>query len=360
MRCSKCVLPATTPGISFDEHGVCNYCRKAKPVTYEGEDALLEILDQIRGHGRYDCISTLSGGRDSTYMTIKAVRDYKLKVLAFNYRNPFTHPVASENLLRLKKTLGIDLIQFELPGTLHLRTMRHNLLSWIQKPSPAMVPMMCVGCKVLWKKVLDISSYFGVKAGLSGGNPYEQNSYKRELLGVDPEASAARYYTSYIFGLMREVFSNLRYIAPEVFPPTIMGYLFSSPQAPFVKLMGKGLTRISLFKYLPWSEKEVLARVRDEIGWQSPADHPSTWRFDCKVDDVKNYIYKKLLGVTEKDDFYSRMVREGVMTRNEALARVKEENEIPMERVNSVLSEVGVPLERLDRAIDGYLEKHPN
>ena len=25
--CSRCVLPDTFPGISFDDQGVCNYCR---------------------------------------------------------------------------------------------------------------------------------------------------------------------------------------------------------------------------------------------------------------------------------------------------------------------------------------------
>ncbi|TKJ38495.1 ATPase [candidate division TA06 bacterium B3_TA06] len=316
------------------------------------------MLDRIRGQGRYDCIVTLSGGRDSSYMLLKAVRDYKLKALAFNYRNPFTHPVASENIRRLQKCLGVDLIQFELPGV-HLRTMRHNLLSWMCNPSPAMVPMMCVGCKTLWKTVLCTAWRYGVRAAFSGGNPYEQTTFKRELLGVDAEASVAKYYTSYIFGLAREVGKNIRYLAPKVLPPTILGYLYSSPQAPFVRLLGRGLTRISLFKYLPWSESEVLSRVRDELDWHSPPDYPSTWRFDCKVDDVKNYIYLRLVGVTEKDDFYSRMVRAGLMTRDEALVRVKRENEVDIDLVKAVLAEVGIPLERLDRAIDRYLEAHP-
>lgn len=26
-RCTRCILPETYPGISFDDEGVCNYCR---------------------------------------------------------------------------------------------------------------------------------------------------------------------------------------------------------------------------------------------------------------------------------------------------------------------------------------------
>lgn len=338
---------------------MCNYCRKAKPVTYQGEEALLEVIDRFRGQGRYDCIVTLSGGRDSSYVVLKAVRDYKLRVLSINYRNPFTHPVASENIRRIQKRLGVDLVQFDLPGDAHCRTMRHNLLSWMQNPAPAMVPMMCVACKNMWKPVLDIASRYGVKVAFSGSNPYEQNSFKRELLGIDAEASVARYYTGYIFGVLRGVIKNPRYIAPEVLPTSMIGYLYSGPQAPFVRLSGKGLTKVSLFKYVPWNEEEVLTRVREELGWKSPPDSSTTWRFDCTVDEVKNYMYLKLLGVTEKDDFYSRLIRAGLMSREDALMRVKLENEVNIESMKALLGEVGISFEQLDLAIDRYLEVHP-
>ncbi len=35
--CTKCLLPDTFPGINFDAHGVCNFCR-----DFKGEYALKE------------------------------------------------------------------------------------------------------------------------------------------------------------------------------------------------------------------------------------------------------------------------------------------------------------------------------
>ncbi len=35
--CSKCILPASTPGIEFDQFGVCNYCRSYVPMSVKGE-----------------------------------------------------------------------------------------------------------------------------------------------------------------------------------------------------------------------------------------------------------------------------------------------------------------------------------
>ena len=51
-RCTKCVLPETIPGISFDAQGVCSHCRNyhETEVKYdpEGFDRLLEKPRQDR------------------------------------------------------------------------------------------------------------------------------------------------------------------------------------------------------------------------------------------------------------------------------------------------------------------------
>ncbi len=354
MLCSKCVLPSTTPGIEFDEHGVCNHCNKFVSTSFKGEDALLAAIDKFRGNGTYDAIVTLSGGRDSSFTILKAVKDYKMKVLAFNYRNPFTHPTAIQNIKRIKEILGIELIQFDLPGDLHVRSMRHNLISWMKNPSLAMVPIMCVACKVMWKPVLKIAHERGIKMAFSGSNPYEQNSFKRELLGISAQASTAYYYTAYIFGIMKEVLKNLRYFAPEVLPPTILGYLYSGPEAPLVKYSGRNLQKVTLFNYIPWDEETVLTRIKNELGWESPIDSTTTWRFDCIVDDLKNYIYQELLGVTEKEDFYSNLMRAGLIDRSEALNRVRVESEVNIEKVKEVLDKVGVQFDDFKRVLDSY------
>ncbi len=50
--CSKCVLPETFPGISFDDQAVCNYCRHT-PLPDEAEKKAYirkfeQLLDEIQ------------------------------------------------------------------------------------------------------------------------------------------------------------------------------------------------------------------------------------------------------------------------------------------------------------------------
>ena len=51
-RCSKCVMPETWPGISFDENGVCSLCREGKKETeidwQERKKVLKKILEKYK------------------------------------------------------------------------------------------------------------------------------------------------------------------------------------------------------------------------------------------------------------------------------------------------------------------------
>jgi len=92
--CSKCILKSGTPGIIFDETGTCNYCSTYNPMKVEGEEKLVDILEGFKKkRSRYDCMVGVSGGRDSTYTLWKLVHDYQMRVLAVNYKNPFTDPL---------------------------------------------------------------------------------------------------------------------------------------------------------------------------------------------------------------------------------------------------------------------------
>ena len=128
----------------------CNFCHNSKKMEFKGEEKLIELLDSYRSSkNKYDCIVTLSGGRDSTYTLLKMVKDYKMKVLAVNYANPFTDPVAKKNIENAVKYLNVDLIQFQLENNIHEKTFRHNFNAWLKDPNPALIPMLCISCKTI-------------------------------------------------------------------------------------------------------------------------------------------------------------------------------------------------------------------
>jgi len=69
--CRKCVQPDTRPGIVFDRHGVCPACRFAEQANDIDWEARHRELEKLAEYARstnvsgYDCVVTVSGGKDS-------------------------------------------------------------------------------------------------------------------------------------------------------------------------------------------------------------------------------------------------------------------------------------------------------
>ncbi len=347
-RCTKCVLPETTPRIVFDENGVCNFCRSYKKFTPHGEKALLDILGKRRSKSKkYDCIVNISGGRDSAYTLLKLKKDYSMRVLAVNYENPFTCDQAKKNIDNMVKALKVNIIRFAHKSNIHESCFKNNLISWFRHPSPAMVPMMCIGCKIIWKKILKIARTYDIKLIISGGNPYEYTSFKKELLDVSSNEPLMATYYKYGKGLVKKTLANTSYLLPQYLPVLAKGFLFNNQYSIGSRISGRNITTIDLFHFIPWSESEIISRITNELHWDYPHKLGSTWRFDCKIGHLKDYMYMKTLGMTEKDDFYAKVVRERLMTREQALKRLNVENQIHMDIIEEILTHSELSIESI-------------
>jgi len=112
--CTRCVLPETFPGITFDDEGVCSECRRTAPseriaqqqARFRGK--FESLVEKVRGTGQYDCLMSYSGGKDSTYTLKLLVQEYGLRVLAVTGDNGFIAPRAFENIRAVVEGLDID------------------------------------------------------------------------------------------------------------------------------------------------------------------------------------------------------------------------------------------------------------
>ena len=122
VRCARCIMDTTAdPGIEFDEHGICNHCRRYDQLHSSrvaagetGRRALAEIVEAIKREGRgreYDCIIGVSGGVDSTYVAY-LVRELGLRALAVHFDNGWNSELAVKNIEHVLKKLGIDLFTY--------------------------------------------------------------------------------------------------------------------------------------------------------------------------------------------------------------------------------------------------------
>ena len=150
-------------------------------------------------------------------------------------------------------------------------------------------------------------------------------------------------------GLLKEALRNISYLNLRYLPITIKAFLFANPYSIGSRISARNIEAIDFFHFVRWDEEEVISRIKTELNWGYPADLNSTWRFDCQIAHLKDYLYLKTIGMTEKDDFYSKMIRENLIGREDALKRIEEENRLHLDIIDDVLSKVGLETSELSR-----------
>ena len=113
--CRRCVMPETKPDLRIDAEGVCSACRhfeQRAEVDWEARRRELDtILDRhrVRDGSRHDCIIPVSGGKDSTFQTIRML-ELGLNPLCVTATTDKLSPIGRRNIENLKG-LGVDYIE---------------------------------------------------------------------------------------------------------------------------------------------------------------------------------------------------------------------------------------------------------
>ena len=346
--CSKCVMTESTPGISFDDEGVCNYCRVHTTPELQPEERLMEILESSKARDKkYDCMVGLSGGRDSTYTLLKLVRDYRMKALAVTYDNPFMSKQARDNIEKALGILNVDCVTWRFPDDAHRRFTRKHLRIWAKHPSSIMIPFVCAHCKSWWPEFFKVACDNDISLIVIGSNPLETASFKKAGLGGARTYHRVSNLPKILGRSIKEIMANPRYLTTNWIMVLKM-YLGASHSTPYMKWRYKDIKVVRFFDYFRWIEKEVESTITRDLGWQKSSEVVSSWRFDCRLDYVRRLMYVSTTGVTELRDLLSKMIRENQITRETALERLSKEESISEHLIEEVLSDLGLRLSDLN------------
>lgn len=119
--CSKCVMPSTRPGITFNKEGVCSACQSyehRKNVDYSQRwEELMVLCDRYRGMNGpngYDCMVAVSGGKDSHFQvyTMKIVMGMNPLLVSVEDNFPMTN-AGMHNIKNISEAFGCDIISLK-------------------------------------------------------------------------------------------------------------------------------------------------------------------------------------------------------------------------------------------------------
>ncbi len=116
--CTKCAMPHTRPGISFDEKGVCSACNhydNRKNINwdkrFEEFKALCDKHRGCNGVGGYDCAVAVSGGKDSHFQVYMLKEVMGMNPILFSVEDNFPMTDAGvHNLKNLSEEFGCTII----------------------------------------------------------------------------------------------------------------------------------------------------------------------------------------------------------------------------------------------------------
>jgi hypothetical protein len=282
----------------------------------------------------------------------KFVNEYRMRVLAFHYILPWRSEQARVNMEDALDILGIDCIRFELPNDVHRRGTVRALKAWSHRPSSAMIPIVCAHCKTIWPSYFQIARDNGIPLIVLGTNPLETASFKKPGFGGARTYHRLSNLPRLVAKSLKELALNPRYLTNCSWSMVGRMYLMAGHSSPYLRWRYKDITVLRLFDYLKWNEQKVMSTIAENLGWQKSPEVPSYWRFDCRLDYVRRLMYATTIGVTELRDLFSKMIRDGQLTREEALRRLETEDVVPKEVVEDVLAGIGMELADVPLGLD--------
>lgn len=130
--CTRCVMPDTRPGITFNEEGVCSACQsyeRRNLIDWDARWKELEALcDKYRGSNGdgYDCAIAVSGGKDSHYQVHLMKNVLKMNPILFSVEDNFPMTEAGKhNIQNISEEFGCSIFSLKPDRRTQKKLMRY-------------------------------------------------------------------------------------------------------------------------------------------------------------------------------------------------------------------------------------------
>jgi N-acetyl sugar amidotransferase len=313
--CRACILPDTRPGLQFDAEGVCSACRahgaRRQEVDWDARAAQFQqLVQRVRARGAsYDCLLPVSGGKDSTWQTIKCL-ELGLRPLAVTWKTPARTALGQANLDNLVR-LGVDHIDFQVNPVVERRFM----IKALERFGSTAIPMHMA----IFSIPLQVAVRYEVPLVVFGENT------AAEYVGADPDQVS--------FTLDREWVRRFGVVHGTTPDDWVDGDLDERDMTPYrapsdEELAAKGIEAVFLGMFYEW-DPVATAEAATAAGFRSDTSGPRTGLYDfADIDDdfisLHHWLKWPKFGFTRTYDNLSLEIRNGRMTRDEAMAILRE------------------------------------
>lgn len=352
--CTRCVMPETKPDILFDDHGVCSACRHFDDRSSVDWDArrleLHSILERYRSAegSRYDCIIPVSGGKDSTFQTIR-VLELGMNPLCVTATTDKLTPIGRRNLDNIRE-LGVDHVEMTTNPVVrrrinHLALTQVGDISWPEHVAIFTIPVR-------------LAVQMRVPLIVWGEN--SQNEYGGPAAAAQDNVLTRRWLEEF-GGLLGLRVSDL--VGQDgIRQQDLIQYTYPSD----AELADVGVTGIFLGYYLPWDGwgNALVAQAHGFETWPHPVDGSivNYENLDNAQTGIHDYFKFLKYGFGRSTDLACMMVRRGRLSRSDAVDLVRRHDGLfPTTYLGvelaEILADIGMTMDEFVAVCDRFTNK---
>jgi hypothetical protein len=253
------------------------------------------------------------------------------------------------NISRVCAELGVENIIVAADISKKRKYIRQNLKAFLKKPHLGMISLLTAGDKHFFQHIETIKRETGIKLNLWGINPFEVTHFKSGFLGIKPDFENNKVFST---GFIKQLNYHSRRLLQMIKNPSYFNSsLFDTLSGEYYRSVKKKKDFFHLFDFWSWEEGKV-DQILDKYEWEKAVDTNSSWRIGDGTAAFYNYIYYSVAGFTEHDTFRSNQIREGHISREEALKFCYDENKPRYENIKWYLNTLQMDYNKVIRKIN--------
>lgn len=344
--CTKCVMPDTKPDLLLDAEGVCNACRsfeKREVVDWDiRREELMRVLEKYRSKNgsNWDCIIPVSGGKDSTYQTIRMLQ-LGMNPLCVTATTCHLSEIGRRNIDNIKN-LGVDYVELSPNPLIRRKLNRIGLLqvgdiSWPEHVGIFTIPV-------------SIAMQFGVPLIIWGENP--QHEYGGPAAASENNVLTRRWLEEFggLLGLRVSDMIGIEGIEERHLVP----YTYPTDE----ELKRVGVTGVFLGYYLPWDgyTNALIAQANGFSTLNNTVEGSvvNYENLDNHQTGIHDYFKFLKFGFGRATDIICLHVRRGRISREDGINLVRRhDGKFPWTYLGKPIEEI---LEPLDLPVDEFIK----
>jgi N-acetyl sugar amidotransferase len=340
--CTRCVMDTTDPRLTFDVEGVCGYCRQAEArlPSYRFGTALEkrnldDMARRIKKHarGKYDCIIGLSGGVDSSYVAYLA-KQMNLRPLCVHFDNGWNTEIAVRNIQGIVRTCGFDLVTYVIDWP-EFRDLQRAFLR------AGVIDLEMLSDHAIFASMLKLRRKFGLRYVLSGTNYATEHGLPDAWIWPKMDWRNIR-------GIHRRFGDGSIKTFPHM---TSLRWLL-------MRHLNLGGVYLEPLNQVTYTKSAAMKTLEREFGWR----YYGGKHYESTITKFyQAYILPTKFGVDKRKSHLSALIRNGEITRGEALLELKAPPYDPAELkkdMEFVLKKLGFTPDEFDEIMRKLPRRH--